>query len=281
MILLLGSNGYVGKEFVRQLSLKDQDFKVLKHQECEDELFLRTFMKDNKIDRVINSAGYVGNPNVDACETQREETFEGNVLFPMRIKRASEGIAVYGHVSTGCIYNEKDPENPVNCFTEEDRPNFDFSSGNSSFYSGTKSLAETLLTNYENHETYIWRLRMPFEDISHRKNLLTKLQNYSTIIKARNSISRLSDFVRCCLESFEKQIPYGIYNVTNGGSVYFPDLFPKRNDVKYVSVEEMNKEFRVPRSNCVLSNEKLKSTGIQIDDIDISLERSFVQNGCF
>ena len=271
MILLLGSNGYVGTEFKRQLD----SCVTISHIDIVDENFLREFLLDNPIEFVINCAGYVGNPNVDACETQREETFDGNVLFPLMVQRACSGLVALGHVSTGCIYNELDPENPGKEYTELDKPNFDFSSGNSSFYSGTKSLAEKLLME-NSEDLYIWRLRMPFESVPHKKNLLTKLPNYTTVVKAKNSISRLSDFVRCCIESYEKRIPFGIYNVTNGGHVYFPDLCRRIDNSikrKYVTVDEISEMFVVPRSNCILSNSKLLDTGIEMDDVHTAIEK--------
>jgi dTDP-4-dehydrorhamnose reductase len=188
VILLLGSNGYVGTEFKRQLD----SYVTLRYTDIVDENFLREFIRDNGIEFVINCAGYVGNPNVDACDL------------------------------------------------------------------------------------YIWRLRMPFESVPHKKNLITKLPNYTTVVKAKNSISRLSDFVRCCIESYEKRIPFGIYNVTNGGHVYFPDLCRSIDNSikrKYVTVDEISEMFVVPRSNCILSNSKLLDTGIEMDDVHTAIEK--------
>ena len=99
MILLLGSSGYVGTEFMRQLD----SYVTIKHTDIVDENFLREFIRDNEIELVINCAGYVGKPNVDACETQREETFDGNVLFPLMVQRACSGIATLGVYTTKMI----------------------------------------------------------------------------------------------------------------------------------------------------------------------------------
>ena len=293
MILLLGSSGYVGTEFMRQLD----SYVTIKHTDIVDENFLREFIRDNEIVLVINCAGYVGKPNVDACETQREETFDGNVLFPLMVQRACSGIATLGHVSTGCIYNEDDPENPSKEYTELDEPNFDFLHGNCSFFSGTKALAEKLLMEKQ-EDLYIWRLRMPFSSVPHRKNIITKFHKFSDVLMAKNSMSRLSDFVRCCIECFIKRVPFGIYNMTNGGHVYFPDFVRDIekaiyinelsdldiDDDKYIDYEyviekeyvtqsQLNEVLVVPRSNCILSNSKLLNTGIQMDDVHTAIEK--------
>ena len=56
MILLLGSNGYVGTEFKRQLD----SYITLRYTDIVDENFLREFIRDNGIEFVIICAGYVG-----------------------------------------------------------------------------------------------------------------------------------------------------------------------------------------------------------------------------
>tara|TARA_Y100000034_G_C6901995_1_gene417424 strand:- start:123 stop:1037 length:915 start_codon:yes stop_codon:yes gene_type:complete len=299
MILLLGSSGYVGTEFKKQLERKQLQYFTLPYKKCYDELFVRNFLIHNNIKFVINSAGYLGKPNVDACEMQKEKTFEGNVLFPLRLQRACDGISILGHVSSGCIYNELDPMNPKEEYTEKSIPNFDFLSGNSSFYSGTKSLAETMLMSKRfEHEylklapkdLYIWRLRIPFDSISNKRCLITKLRFFNKILKCKNSVTRLSDFVRCCIESLIKKIPFGIYNIVNGGVVDYLDLSNRIDNLyhytnilkkEFIDIEEFNKLVNTPRSNCVLSNKKLLQAGIHIDDVDIALDKVFEERKIF
>jgi dTDP-4-dehydrorhamnose reductase len=296
MILLLGSSGYVGTEFKKQLEKKELKYITLSHKVVLDEVFLRDFLIYNNIKFVINAAGYIGKPNVDACELQKEETFEGNVLFPLILQRACDDVAVLGHVSSGCIYNEEDPMNPKKDYTEDYLPNFDFMSGNSSFYSGTKSLAETMLLGkrsavpYVPKDLYIWRLRIPFDSVPNQRCLITKLRHFDKILKCKNSISRLSDFVRCCIESFEKKIPFGVYNVVNGGFVTYSDLIDRIDKLYYytnifertfLDIEEFNKLVNTPRSNCVLSNKKLLESGVHIDEVDVALDKVFEERKIF
>ena len=51
------------------------------------------------------------------------------------------------------------------------------------------------------------------------RNYLTKVQRYSKVYDNVNSISHRADFVRACLDLWERRAPFGIYNVTNPGFV--------------------------------------------------------------
>ena len=87
------------------------------------------------------------------------------------------------HISSGCIY---DGYNKV--YTEEDPPNFCFKTNNGSFYSGCKALAEDLVNK---NNSYICRLRIPFDQYNNPRNYLSKLQNYNKLLNMKNSIKSL------------------------------------------------------------------------------------------
>jgi hypothetical protein len=79
-----------------------------------------------------------------------------------------------GHVSSGCIYYGAGPNGTG--FTEEDEPNFSFKQNNCSIYSGIKSLSENLVGKW--NKSYVWRLRMPFEEYDNPRNLISKIVKY-------------------------------------------------------------------------------------------------------
>ena len=72
MILLLGANGYVAESFIEYFHENEIDYQALSRADFDYTNFnnLYFFLKNNiaAIDTVINCAGYVGKPNVDACE---------------------------------------------------------------------------------------------------------------------------------------------------------------------------------------------------------------------
>src|SRR5437667_7777403 len=107
MILLLGATGYIGQAFSQALRQRAQPFTALSRKEVDYTQYdvLLRFLREVKPEFLINSAGYTGKPNVDACETARADTLQGNTLLPLTIAQACATTGIpFGHVSSGCIY---------------------------------------------------------------------------------------------------------------------------------------------------------------------------------
>ncbi len=107
MILLLGGTGYIGVAFALELANRREPFTALSRQELNYTRFdlLLGYLRANRPAFVINAAGYTGKPNVDACETARADTLQGNTLLPQTIAQACAATGTpWGHVSSGCIY---------------------------------------------------------------------------------------------------------------------------------------------------------------------------------
>jgi len=308
MILLLGASGYVGQAFERELKLRGATFRSVSRSEVDYTRFdsLRRLLNETKPAFLVNAAGYTGKPNVDACETARADTLQGNTLFPLTLAHACAVANVpWGHVSSGCIYagawvtengvrrEEKDltrPEvrrlietnpNSLAGFVETDEPNFSFRRPPCSFYSGTKALAEESLIGAS--QAYVWRLRIPFDEIDNARNYLTKVQRYSKVYDNFNSLSHRGDFVRACLDLWERRAPFGTYNVTNPGFVTTRQVVEQiekrlKLDRKFefwASDEEFYKvAAKTPRSNCVMDVSKLLATGVKIRPVGEALEYS-------
>jgi len=164
----------------------------------------------------------------------------------------------FTQISSGCIYGGYEKH-----FTEKDASNFDFQNG--SFYSGTKALAENVVLQ-NNPNSYIFRLRIPFDEYASPRNYLTKLLSYDTLLDAKNSLSHRADFAKYTMDLIEQKVPHGIYNITNKGSVTTKDvveLIKKYNlsdkDFKFFDdLESFGKETVAPRSNCVLDTAKIE-----------------------
>ena len=280
MILVLGKSGYIGEAFVREADRRNIDYKALSRSEVDytNHLKLDKFLEwSPKVTTIINCAGFVGKPNVDECEIRRTETFAGNVIFPVLISKLCYKYDLkYCHISSGCIYSGYEKE-----FTEEDPPNFCFDSEiEGSFYSGTKALAEKLI-NYD--KSYILRLRIPFDHIDNPRNYLSKLLTYDKLLDMKNSVSHRFDFVNACLDLLINEAPYGIYNVVNSGFITTAQVVQLMG--KILNINKNFDFFRdeqefyeigasAPRSNCVLDNSKLLSTGVKIRNTVEALEES-------
>ena len=267
MIILLGSTGYIGQEFKKQLEEMGEEVYCLSRADYDyyDLHTLREVIWRREADFLINCAGFTGKPNVDACEDQQDETRRANVSLVRIISQACKMNNIpWGHVSSGCIYSGT---KGANGFTEEDMPNFTFDSPPCSFYSGTKAEAEDFI-KLESKDCYVWRLRIPFEEVEGPRNYLTKLLNYHMLLDANNSISHKSDFVKYCLALWQKKADFGIYNVVNTGSITTKEVTDMMNkilgiDKKFLFFESERDMYdlgaaRTPRSNCVLDNSKLR-----------------------
>ena len=308
MILLLGATGYIGGAFANELTRRGKPFTALSRSQVDYTRFevLVDYLRLHKPRFLINAAGFTGKPNVDACETAQADTLQGNTLLPQTLAHACACTGTpWGHVSSGCIFSgakieqagrisvEKDLMRPdlrvlvddapgaVRGFTEADEPNFSFRRPPCSFYSGTKALAEEAINGLG--QSYIWRLRIPFDEIDSGRNYLSKVQRYSKVYDNVNSVSHRGDYVRACLDLWERGAPFGIYNVTNPGFVTTHQVIgliqailkPGRDFVFWRNDEEFYRvAVKTPRSNCVLDVSKLLATGVQIRPVQEALTDS-------
>ena len=308
MILLLGATGYIGQAFAHELKQRGNNFTALSRKNVDYTNFdaLLKFLREHKPEFVVNAAGYTGKPNVDACELDKAGTLQGNTLFPATVAHACAAAGVpWGHVSSGCIYagakisdggkirTEKDMTQPairallektpaaIHGFTETDVPNFSFRDLPCSFYSGTKALGEEAILGLG--QSYVLRLRIPFDEFDNARNYLSKVQRYSKVYDNVNSISHRADFVRACLDTWKLRVPFGTYNVTNPGFVTTAHvvtqiekfLKPPRTFEFWTSDEEFYKvAAKTPRSNCVMDCSKLLATGVKVRDVETALTDS-------
>ncbi len=282
MIYLLGGSGYVGSAYQALLQRKGLAFRNIRRAEFDytNQAALTGLLRREKPAFLINSAGYTGKPNVDACELHKSECLMGNAVLPGTVAQACIDAGVpWGHVSSGCIYTGARPDGSG--FTETDTPNFTFRTNNCSFYSGTKALGEETLAGVPN--VYVWRLRIPFNQVDNPRNYLTKLLRYSTLLEAANSISQLEEFVAATFACWEQHVPFGIYNVTNPGQVTTREIVAlikktgvSNKDFKFFpdEAEFMRTTAKTPRSNCVMNSTKLVATGIKLTEVHEAVEQA-------
>ena len=289
MILLLGASGYIGSAFCTALERSTLDYLPISRSQVDyyDKDDLVALIRQSRPVFLVNAAGYSGRPNVDACEHHKAECLLANAVLPGIVRDACEDCGLpWGHVSSGCIYTGARPDG---CgFTEEDPPNFTFRQNNCSFYSGTKALGEEVLAGADC--CYIWRLRIPFSHVDSRRNYISKLLRYERLLDARNSLSHLDHFVEACLHSVMNEVPYGIYNLTNTGSITTREVVEKIRQSRLASrefrffhseAEFMQVAAETPRSNCVLDNSKAREAGIHLCSVQEALDQALhAWTGC-
>ncbi len=220
---------------------------------------------------VINCIGITGNPNIDWCESHKNETLFGNVTVPLLLLDACQQTNTpLMHIGSGCIY---EGDNNGTGFSEEDPPNFF-----GSFYSRTKILAEQALKEFPVLQL---RLRMPLDSVPNKKNLITKLVGYKKVISVKNSISVIDDLLFAAKKLIDKK-KVGVYNVVNPNPIEHSEILDLYKEIvdssfKYeiMALTELEKITKAKRSNCVLSTRKLEGEGIHLDSTKVALKRIF------
>ncbi len=280
MFLILGGNGYVGTAFQKHLQQSNLPFEVISRSvvDYSDEQSLLGLIRERHPTFLINAAGYTGRPNVDACEVHRTECLQGNAVLPGVIRSACEKADLpWGHVSSGCIFTGAKPDGSG--FAENDAPNFSFRQNNCSFYSGCKALGEELLDGAEN--CFIWRLRIPFNEIDGPRNYISKMMRYDCLLQATNSLSQLDEFAAASVACWTKRVPFGVYNLTNPGRVTTREVVAMiqrhgliRKDFRFFDSEDqfMHMAAKTPRSNCVLDTTKAECLGLPMRPVVEALE---------
>lgn len=279
MILLFGASGYIGTEFKKQLENLNLDTYYWKNttQTTYDDLEKWYDTEHPTISFVINCAGYVGKPNVDMCEFNKDSCIKGNVLWHYILTEwCKKHNLPLGNVSSGCVFLGK-KENGDG-WSEDDEPNFSFKHNNCSFYSGTKVLGEEIVKKHLN--SYIWRLRIPFSSTNVARNYFSKMLNYKYLLDAENSLSNKEEFVSACINMIINKAPYGIYNVTNPGYIdtkwlitALKNTIAPNHEFKLITEEELyTRKFAIaPRSSCVLDTKKVESLGIKLTPVKESI----------
>lgn len=281
-IILLGASGFIGSEFADQIQQRGHGLFRVGRGDCElySAAALRRYLESFQPTMLINCAGYTGKPNVDACELDKANCLAGNAVLPGIIAEVCLALGIpWGHVSSGCIYTGRRGDG--NGFTELDPPNFSFRQNNCSFYSGSKALGEEVLAGTQ--QCYLWRLRIPFSHVDSPRNYLTKLMRYESLLEAENSLSHLGEFVTAALDCFDKQLPFGIYNLTNPGSISTSAVVELIRasgvcDKQFNFFESEDQFMRLaattPRSNCVLDSSKALAAGLKLTPIATAIRHA-------
>jgi dTDP-4-dehydrorhamnose reductase len=96
-----------------------------------------------------------------------------------------------------------------------------------------------------------------------------------------NSLSHRGEFVRACLDLWERRAPFGTYNVTNPGAVTTRQvverirrlLQPKRDFEFWTDDAEFYRlAAKTPRSNCILDVSKLRDAGVAMRPVEQALD---------
>ena len=270
-VLLLGK-GFIGQKLSNYLKTKEIDIFHIAQNEIDytRHRALATLLRDYNFSHVINCCGFTGRPNVDGCETNKEDCWKYNVTVASMIDKTCQSYNKRCiHVSSGCIYTGYDKQ-----FSETDIPNFGLFNPDSSFYSKSKHAFETVI---DTQFSSILRIRMPFTGLKEDKNYLYKILKYDTLISSLNSVTGVDDLCEF-ISKFLNNYKPGIFNVVNPQPIEAKEIvniLTKYNLVnpKWNFIEVNDLKTVAKRSNCVLSSDKIQEIGLCLPDTRESIER--------
>lgn len=233
MIWVIGCNGMLGTELCRQLNEKEIDFVGTDREvDFTDAQATEKFVEYKNIDFVVNCAAYTA---VDKAESEEELAQKLNVEGPRNIARLCKKIgAKLIHISTDYVFDGLKSESPI----LEDEPVSPVG-----VYSKSKAYGERKIMQ-EMREFYLIRSAWLYGWAG--KNFvytMIRAMNTHESVKVVNdqhgTPTFCGDLVKVILEiisrnNTEKQVPYGIYHVTDLGEITWWDF---TNEIKKQGIE--------------------------------------------
>lgn len=255
MIAIYGSGGHLGSALVAEMEARGTKWISMDYRDHHPK-----FPKGTTL--VVNAAAFIPKPSVIACDTQIEETIRGNVILPTMLAESCDRAGLpFAHLSTGCLWTDGEEHD------EESPPQRGFG-GHCGVYVGTKTLAEgAVRMACQNH--YIWRVRLPFDEIDNPRNYLSKLAAFPDVWDQVNSVSHRADFAKAALDLWEKKAPWGTYHLVNPGSLAAKDVVGR--------MQKAGIFLHTPHfidkldGSCQLSVKKALSVGIKMRSADDAL----------
>lgn len=269
-IVLFGWYGMLGTEIADFFAVQWYEVIRPRHQEVDiiDYSTVYSYLSEHKPDVIINAAGKTGTPNIDRCETHKEETVLTNVNGAVNVACAAKVLGIYNvYIGSGCIYQW---DNDGLGFSETDIPNY-----TGSFYSWTKVKAQELL---EPFDVLQLRIRMPILSKPNPRNFIDKIAKYSHVINEANSVTVVDDMLDAMKVLIEQKVT-GIMNMVNSGLLYHHDMLSLYKEIvnpnhtfTSISMEELIQKYTCAgRSNCMLSENKLAKY-MTLKPIDIRIK---------
>lgn len=289
-ILIYGSKGWIGQQFVKLLS--DLKINFIQGNARIDNFMNLTFEIETvqpthiisfigrthgKIDdEIISTIDYLEKSG------KLEENIRDNLFSPISLAILCMKKNIHlSYFGTGCIFKYDKDEHPfgqeINGFDEDSLPNFFGSS-----YSIVKGFTDRLM-HFFNENVLNIRIRMPITEEQHPRNFITKITNYEYICSTPNSMSVLPELLPLVIDMIQKS-HVGTINLTNPGLISHNEILAMFRDIvdpnftwKNFSKEEQNKILASDRSNNYLDTSKLQKMYPKIKNIKESVRDCLIK----
>ena len=268
-ILIYGSRGWIGKQFVDILKNNNIDFyegnsRVDNLESLEKEI--KSLNPTHIISFIGRTHGFIDGeylPTIDYLEKtgKLKDNIRDNLMSPVVLSvLCNDNNIHFTYLGTGCIFNY-DNNHSVNedndGFTEDEKSNFFGSS-----YSIVKGFTERIVSLNKN--ALILRIRMPINDEYSPRNFITKITNYEKICSIPNSMSVLNDLLPHLL-TLLKNKTIGILNYTNPGVISHNEILKLYKEIvdPFFTWENFNLGEQRNILACDRSNNKLDTSRLE------------------
>jgi len=286
MILVYGSNGWIGQQFIDILKSKNVNYvegksRVDNYSELFKEIHL--LHPTHIISFIGRTHGKIGNKiysTIDYLEQDGKliENVRDNLFSPLLLAQICKELDIhYTYLGTGCIfkYNEDNFGLEQNGFTENSLPNFFGSS-----YSTIKGFTDRLMYTYNN--VLNLRIRMPITGEKNSRNFITKITTYDKICSIPNSMTVLPELLPIVLDMMQKNI-VGTLNLTNPGLISHNEILEMYKEIvdpkfkwNNFSAEEQRKILDSDRSNNYLDTTRLETLYPKVDNIKTAVRKCLI-----
>jgi dTDP-glucose 4,6-dehydratase len=288
-VLVYGSKGWIGQQFVNILINKNVDFVEGKCRvnSIEDlNIELGTINPTHVISFIGRTHGTIGDKvytTIDYLEQEGKllENVRDNLFSPILLADlCSKKKIHYTYLGTGCIF-KFDEEHPfgeeLNGFTEASLPNFFGSS-----YSIVKGFTDQLMTLYKDSVLNL-RIRMPITGEKNGRNFITKIVNYEKVCSVPNSMTVLCELLPFVIDMMEKGLTETI-NLTNPGLISHNEILEMYKEIvdpsftwKNFSQVEQRAILAADRSNNFLDTTKLENLYPEVKNIKDSIRECLLE----
>lgn len=262
---IIGARGQLGSDLVKifgkeAVPLTHEDIEVTSIESCK-------ILKEIAPNVVINTAAF---HKTDACEDFPEKTFSVNAVGAKNVAEVCREInAISIYISTDYVFDGNKNE----AYVESDLPN------PINVYGISKYAGEIFTKNYcEKH--YIIRVASLFgvagasgKGGNFIETMITKAKKGEAIKVVNDMImspTYTKDAAFAIKEIITKELPFGVYHVTNRGSCsWFEfaetifEILKLDVDLKPIKTEELSLKAKRPK-NSSLKSEKLEKFGIEL-----------------
>lgn len=263
--------------------------------------YINSMLDEYTPDVLVNCIGKTGRPNVDWCESNKEETALTNTALPILLAEACAKKKVHLiQIGSGCIYFGQSPnlhyvqadgsampDTTLSAFTlmmpsqtiDDGWKEDDFANPKS-FYSKTKYACDLMLGQMQ-HVTTL-RIRMPISTKNDPRNFINKVRGYKQVIDIPNSVTFMNDLVRC-VDWAAKNSKFGIYHVTNSQPLTAAQVmreyqrYVPSHSFEIINEAQLDGLTTAKRSNCIIDNSKLTNAGFNMTPTEIALKNCMAE----